>query len=592
MKTTFVKDIFCSLAIILFSILGCTSNGALIQPPGDGTEQESNLEQTDGEICRDGQMRCDGSQVLICDQGKWRADRDCAEQGERCRYLGLAGAECMSPDLCISVDEPCLSDDECSPHCGSMEMACHDELHKCREVECRGNTDCVIAYSQVHECGHDGLCYRKACGIDADCGGHGYQCDGGVCLEIEPVMETADYDAVDSPYLDAMESEGWDSEYPSSECESMESGGAEDGGTDPFRDPPLMAGEWDDNENFEEFLQFLRQNRNMNGVRVLDPEGRTRIVVTDQYGMPVPNADVWISPVGGQDSVSLRTMAKGTVLFHPRAYGMSEEDDFEVVVRAGFDRDTTAMQSDPDNDFIIAMNGERVVPDRYPVDIAITLDTTGSMGDQIGQIQSTLIRIVHRLRSHPIAPDLRFALVAYRDRGDEYITQTYDFTGDIGSFQDTLNSIRAGGGGDFPESMNRALLETLRGLSWDRPDALKLVFLIADAPPHMDYEEHYEYDDAMREAAMKGIAITPITASGVDTLMEVICRQIAQFTQARYVFLTAGGYTPVVGGDEDVPEGEDAEDLPYDIHSLDDVMVNTVIRELDDLMHEWEIGGR
>ena len=42
----------------------------------------------------------------------------------------------------------------------------------------------------------------------------------------------------------------------------------------------------------------------------------------------------------------------------------------------------------------------------------------------------------------------RFALVAYRDQGDDYITQVSKFTGNVDKFQRVLNKLEADGGGD------------------------------------------------------------------------------------------------------------------------------------------------
>ena len=56
--------------------------------------------------------------------------------------------------------------------------------------------------------------------------------------------------------------------------------------------------------------------------------------------------------------------------------------------------------------------------------------------------------------------DIRYGLVAYRDRGDDYVTRVYDFTPDVAAFQANLNTVEAGGGGDIPESLNEALHTT------------------------------------------------------------------------------------------------------------------------------------
>lgn len=45
-----------------------------------------------------------------------------------------------------------------------------------------------------------------------------------------------------------------------------------------------------------------------------------------------------------------------------------------------------------------------------------------------------------------------------------------------------LSSLYASGGGDGPEAVTAGLMEAL-GMEW-RPEASKMIVLIADAPPH------------------------------------------------------------------------------------------------------------
>lgn len=359
----------------------------------------------------------------------------------------------------------------------------------------------------------------------------------------------------------------------------------DEGGYDPGDDTPLKAGEWDDNQNFDAFLEFLESHEQTTGVRHVDVSTRLEIVIADADGLPVPNAKVTITSDQSDSHVELRSFAIGSFLFHPLAYGMPKEGAFTIDVASTAGAASFTMDSSVPQPFIGRLSGQRELDQRIPVDIAITLDTTGSMSDQISQVQSTLLRIVERLNEHPTDPRLRFALIIYRDRGDSFVSALYDFIEDVDAFNELLGMIEAGGGGDFPESVNEALHRTMVDLSWSESAAVRVDFLIGDAPPHMDYQEDYEYDDAMKDAARMGIKILPIAASGVDGLWEVVCRQLAQFTESRYVFLTEGGYKPSVDGDTDDSENED--NLPYDIGSLDDIMVNAVHRELDNILYEW-----
>jgi len=82
--------------------------------------------------------------------------------------------------------------------------------------------------------------------------------------------------------------------------------------------------------------------------------------------------------------------------------------------------------------------------------------------------------------------------------------------------------------------------------------------------------------EELEKAAAQGIKIFPIASSGLDDQGEYIFRQIAQFTQGRFVFLTYAG--PTNGGapgDETTHHVED-----YSVENLDDLLVRLVEEEL------------
>jgi hypothetical protein len=135
-------------------------------------------------------------------------------------------------------------------------------------------------------------------------------------------------------------------------------------------------------------------------------------------------------------------------------------------------------------------------------------------------------------------PDVRFGMVTYRDREDSYVTQIYQFTPDINRFQSDLRRVQAGGGGDTPESVNAGLHDAIHGVEWRDDNAIKLIFLVADAPPHLDYPDDYDYAKEMVEATRRGIKIFSLAASGLDQQGEFIFRQLAQYTMGHFIFLT------------------------------------------------------
>src|SRR5437899_10703381 len=78
------------------------------------------------------------------------------------------------------------------------------------------------------------------------------------------------------------------------------------------------------------------------------------------------------------------------------------------------------------------------------VEVAFVLDTTGSMGGLIDGAKRRIWSIARRIGEGRPRPDLRIALVAYRDLGDEYVTRTYDFTGDMDEVFGHLSAFQIG----------------------------------------------------------------------------------------------------------------------------------------------------
>jgi hypothetical protein len=125
-------------------------------------------------------------------------------------------------------------------------------------------------------------------------------------------------------------------------------------------------------------------------------------------------------------------------------------------------------------------------------------------------------------------------MVAYRDLGDDYVTHTFPFTANLDAMQANLRAHNADGGGDYPEAMDQALIRAV-GQAW-RPDAVKSLLLVADAPPH---DENVPRAWAAIEAARaQRIQIVPVGASGVGPTAEYVMRAAAAATQSRYIFLT------------------------------------------------------
>lgn len=306
----------------------------------------------------------------------------------------------------------------------------------------------------------------------------------------------------------------------------------------------LRAGSSDDNATFAAFVDFLtaaRQDSSLNGqYRDLDVADRCYLRVVDPSGRPCPGQELRVVD-DGADKVIWRgtTYGDGRVPFYPAVARADGAGAGPYLVEVPFGERMLRQKFSGKEDLTLRLPA---APSAAPMqlDVAFVIDTTGSMADEIAAIQATLLQVTQRLRDLGREFDLRYGAVLYRDVGDSYVTSMQAFTGDIEAFDRVLRQIEAGGGGDEPESVNQALAVAVDGLVW-RPGAAKVAFLIADAPPHLDYQNDVAYDLSLRGAVARGIKLHAVAASGLNRVGSLVFRQIAQFTRGEFVFLEYGG---------------------------------------------------
>jgi len=338
----------------------------------------------------------------------------------------------------------------------------------------------------------------------------------------------------------------------------------------------VTAGMVDDNADFGAYLAYRRRHPGL-PVRDRDIGERYLLEVNDASGQPVHDAEVAVQRAGQAEPLMwARTDTGGRVWLHPRVFlGAGREDrTLGVAVRKGASQGRAVLVRGQAAAVQVQLGGASAVQ-RPRLDLVFLVDATGSMGDEIAKLKASMRAMSQQIAQLPGAPDICYGLVAYRDRGDAFITRTHDFTDDLGAFQQMLARVQAGGGGDTPEALNEAFHEVVHGLSW-RTDAARLVVLVADAPPHLDYGGP-QYDVDMQAALAKGIKLFAVGASGLDPVGEYIYRQIAQYTAGRFVFLTyRDGADPSSG-----PGAQTVHDVRgYSVQTLDRLIVQLVSQEL------------
>ena len=210
--------------------------------------------------------------------------------------------------------------------------------------------------------------------------------------------------------------------------------------------------------------------------------------------------------------------------------------------------------------------GKDAAPTTQPktVEVCFVLDTTGSMGGLIDGAKKKIWTIANGIVAADKGAKVKFALVPYRDRNDEYVTKIFDLTDDLDKVFSDLQSFNANGGGDGPESVNQALDDAVNKITWTAGDgATKLVFLVGDAPPHMDYQDDVKYQKTCESAVRKNLIINTVQC-GSDGSTTPIWQEIARLSEGSFVALEQSGGMVVI----ETPMDKEIADLSGKIGAL------------------------
>ena len=299
----------------------------------------------------------------------------------------------------------------------------------------------------------------------------------------------------------------------------------------------LTAGEHDDLLNPALYARYVTQflsSETLTGIPRVDTGKALFVLVTDASGAPMPFATVTLT-CRDNNTLSLTSLADGRVAFFPELDRLGSSVRMTATSPSGASAPMRTLNvADVRGAQTVRTQISSQAPRVSKYDLAVVVDATGSMGDEINFLKAELGDIIATLGRRHRGLDIRVAMVIYRDHGDEFVTRTFEFTSDMGVVQRNLAAQSAGGGGDTPEAMELAMARAV-DLNW-RSDAIKSMLLVADAPPHAgDVPATWA---ATEVARAKRIQIVPIAASGVDDAAQYIMRAMAAATQSRYAFLT------------------------------------------------------
>ena len=365
----------------------------------------------------------------------------------------------------------------------------------------------------------------------------------------------------------------WDPEYPYDPTVPVDP-------YDPYLTPTplpqataglLTAGEWNDNRNFDFLKGLISDGQNFDYKTFftnwnLSPFNRLVITSTDSQGKAGQGADVTVTDANGNPIWKGVTDHTGTVFAY---YALLDADMMPSKVHAemnGESADYEVTSSDMIDTATIALT-LNAQPKAKTLDLMFTVDTTGSMGDEIYYLQAELQDVIKRVQNDTANIPVRLSVNFYRDVNDDYVVRPYEFSSNINEQLAYLNREYANGGGDFEEAVEQALENSVKDHAWDE-DSIKLLFLVLDAPPHNTPAIRESLRNTLSLASEKGIRIIPVASSGIDKDTEFILRAFAMTTGGTYTFLTDDSG---IGGSHIEPTVGD-----YEVEQLNDLLVRII----------------
>jgi len=344
----------------------------------------------------------------------------------------------------------------------------------------------------------------------------------------------------------------------------------------------LKAGYSDDNKQFNYFINFLEKYKNqVESYYPINVKERIIIKVIDDNKKPINNAIVSIYNTENKKIEEGKTLSDGSYMFFPSEYD-NKYKEFKVRIDYQNQKKEITISREGKRINEVVIIDKRETSSEIPLDIVFVLDTTGSMGEEIERLKTTIEIINLNITSFKPKPRVRFGMVLYKDRGDEYVTRIIPLTESLDEFKKELDMITAEGGGDTPEDLQEALKDLINSMKWNNK-GIKLGFIITDAPPHLDYKDQkYTYVNAVKDAKKMGIKIFSVGTGGLDITGEYILRQISQYTLGKYIFLTYGERKESEGGVQGAVSHHTGENFTTD--KLESIIIGLVKEELSNLV--------
>jgi hypothetical protein len=179
--------------------------------------------------------------------------------------------------------------------------------------------------------------------------------------------------------------------------------------------------------------------------------------------------------------------------------------------------------------------------DGKTLEMVFVIDTTGSMGGLIEGAKQKIWGIINEVMQKQSQPRVKVGLVAFRDRGDAYVTKVTPLTEDLDAVYSELMDYNAAGGGDTPEAVASGLSDAVAKAGWtkSRQGLAQIIFLVGDAPPQTGGNEASVLE-ITASATARNMIVNTIQCGDSDQTRKV-WQEIAQRGQGKYFAIAQDG---------------------------------------------------
>jgi hypothetical protein len=333
----------------------------------------------------------------------------------------------------------------------------------------------------------------------------------------------------------------------------------------------ITAGEWNDLENWNFWLELKNTQDFAEKLNHWEFYFNNRISVSikNMSALPVIDAVIELKNEQANTTWSAKSDNNGTAELWINPFESAASSNFtNHTLWVNGEKINTPLKGISQGINEIQIKNTEVVPNK--VEIAFIVDATGSMSDELEFLKDDLKSIIQNVENSNSNMDIFTSSVFYRDTEDEYLVRHSGFSSDINTTLSFINKQSANGGGDFPEAVHTALNTALNELQWSTSARTRLAFLILDAPPHHNQQVISDIQNSIKKAAEKGIKLIPVTASGIDKETEFLMRYFSMATNSTYVFITNHSG---IGNDHIEPSiGE------YEVEFLNELLIRLITK--------------